>query len=225
MPDYAQLAAELGGTPAQATPTTDYASLAKELGGKPLAQAEEETGGGSSLLPTAVGATSMAAARSAPAVVSSVNAAARAGRGLAATRMGRFTPAVIATDAAMRAARGDVKGAATSAATAAAATQVPRALGVIERATAPSVGLIRGESGRFAVGSGRAAPLARGASTVSRAAGRASLPGIVVSSLFESGHAPAMSPLEKLERGMPLNEIELQWIRDFATQETDKRLQ
>lgn len=172
MPEYLSTDPNAG-TPTDAAPNSGgYLSTDPNAGEPITATPERESAG--ALTPAIAGG--VAASKAVPGVMAGLHTAAKVGGKMAASRVGSVTPAVIATDAALRAARGDVAGAVTSGLGAAAASQIPRALGVIERASAPSVGLMRGAGGRFVPGSGRAGPLLRGANTLSKAAGRVASP-------------------------------------------------
>jgi len=165
--------------------------------------------GGTFLTPIA--AAGIGAAKTTPSVVHGVNRAAKAVEGAAKSKVGRLTPGVIALDAAGDVLRGDVKGAATSAATAAAASQVPKVAAMAQRSTNPAVQrMVRFGGELLPVGARQpGGPLMRGAGFLSRIAGAASLPLMVASGLMDSytggqAHAaklddPALSPQERDE--------------------------
>jgi hypothetical protein len=135
-------------------------------------QAAPEQGGGSAL---SVGGPLAGLMAAAPGIVSGVHAAARAGgpalAGALKGRMGQAGMAGAALTAGTQLTRGDVSGAAATGAGMAGAALAPKAIGMIQKLTAPSVGLIRNPVGRFVTGSGRPAVLARGAGMLSKAAG------------------------------------------------------
>jgi hypothetical protein len=156
------------------------ADIEAALGGAAPQAAPEQSGSALS-----VGGPLAGLMAAAPGIVSGVNAAARAGgpalAGALKGRMGQAGMAGAALTAGTQLTRGDFSGAAATGAGAVAATQAPKAIGVLQKLTAPSVGLIRNPVGRFVTGSGRPAVLARGAGALSKAAG----PVGVMSTLYD----------------------------------------
>jgi hypothetical protein len=134
----------------------------------------------SSMALPAAGAMAMA-----PGIVSAINSTAKVAGPMASKAMkGRagLTGLVTAGAAAGgQLAKGDIKGAAVTGAGVAGGALAPKAIGMVQKLTAPSVGLIRNPVGRFVTGSGRPAVLARGAGALSKAAG----PVGVLSTLYD----------------------------------------
>jgi hypothetical protein len=119
-----------------------------------------------------VGMTATAASLSAaPGIVSLANKTARVVGPLAAkVTKSRYTPAAVLGTAAAQAGGGNVKGAAGTVATAAAASQVPRAIGILQRLTEPITGKLP-SGASYALKPGVTGAVTRGAQALSRASG------------------------------------------------------
>lgn len=90
----------------------------------------------------------------------------------------------------------------------------PKAAGIIAKATNPATVATRGARGRFVTGSKAAGPVARGAGVIGRMAGAASLPALLLSSLYDvyqGGQAQAAKlddpSLEQAERDELLRQL------------------
>lgn len=125
-----------------------------------------------------------AATKLTPAIVSGVNNVAGPAAKLVSAK--GMTPAIAAFDAASSIARGDTKRAATSAGIGVATAAAPKIAKAAQKATNPSVVATRGALGRFMTGGKAAGPVARGAGVLSRIAGAATLPALLLSSLYDT---------------------------------------
>lgn len=145
--------------------------------------AAPQQGGGMPGAATMAAGAALGAAKMAPGIVSGVNRAAGAVGSAAKSQVGKLSPGVLALDAAGDVMRGDMKGAATSAAGSAALTQVPRAAAAVSRMTQPAVRLLpNGVKQTMKAGAG---PLAKGAGLLSKLAGALGIPLTALSSVVD----------------------------------------